>query len=378
MTADSQLGLVVSSNAQDDITDTELEITTPVAADPVSSAAATLVQYIQPPALYQPASSNVALPPAAPTLELQASPDPPTATPCVAPACAIPPAALPSPTALAAGLIAPSPQAPLLNNGTLAMPHIRYGSPPPAKRRKCGGRHMRAWAGMPNIVYHQGANGTQGYWGPEGMYPYDNMLMHYGDKGQFTTYGTMFINDTVVNGLHPYLFMGNGTILDGQRHGGAQQVFVAAAAAHAVVAAVRAAVAAATVATVATAAVATAAAAIAATAAAIAAAASPAAAAAIRAIAIHATAAASPAAASTRGEGGGEGGEGGGEGGEGEGGEGEGGGEGGDGDGGHEGEGGGGGEGDGGGEQGDGGGEQGCGGNEGGNCCQGNECPNEN
>ncbi|KAJ2438682.1 hypothetical protein GGF42_008215, partial [Coemansia sp. RSA 2424] len=179
MTADSQLGLVVSSNVQDDITDTELEITTPVAADPVSSAAATLVQYIQPPALYQPASSNVALPPAAPTLELQASPDPPTATPCVAPARAIPPAALPSPTALAAGLMAPTPQVPLLNNGTLAMPHIRYGSPPPAKRRKCGGRHMRAWAGMPNIVYHQGTNGTQGYWGPEGMYPYDNMLMHY-------------------------------------------------------------------------------------------------------------------------------------------------------------------------------------------------------
>ncbi|KAJ2415271.1 hypothetical protein GGI10_001804, partial [Coemansia sp. RSA 2530] len=94
------------------------------------------------------------------------------------------------------------------------MPHIRYGSPPPVKQRKCG-RHMRPWAGMPKIVYHPGVNGTLGYWGPEGMYPYDNMIMQYGDKNQFTSFGTMFINDTVVNGLHPYLFMGNGTILDG-------------------------------------------------------------------------------------------------------------------------------------------------------------------
>ncbi|KAJ2814412.1 hypothetical protein FBU31_007297, partial [Coemansia sp. 'formosensis'] len=74
---------------------------------------------------------------------------------------------------------------------------------------------MRPWAGMPKIVYHPGVNRTLGYWGPEGMYPYDNMLMNYGDKNQFTSYGTMFINDTVVNGLHPYLFLGNGTILDG-------------------------------------------------------------------------------------------------------------------------------------------------------------------
>ncbi|KAJ2437418.1 hypothetical protein GGF42_008639 [Coemansia sp. RSA 2424] len=161
------------------------------------------------------------------------------------------------------------------------------------------------------------------------MYPYDNMLMHYGDKGQFTTYGTMFINDTVVNGLHPYLFMGNGTILDGWMETGNDTAALSKV--------------------------------------------------------LNGTApcCCQHPCCGGGGEGGGEGGEGGeggGEGGEGEGGEGEGGGEGGDGDGGHEGEGGGGGEGDGdgGGEQGGGGGEQGGGGNEGGNCCQGNECPNEN
>ncbi|KAJ2737851.1 hypothetical protein GGI20_006368, partial [Coemansia sp. BCRC 34301] len=156
---------------------------------------------------------------------LQVLPDLPSTTPCVESAVSIVPVAFPPSNAAGAvpqesspspiEILSPSPQAPLLNNATLASPHIHYGSPPPPKQRKSGGRHMRPWAGMPNIVYHQGVNGTQGYWGPEGMYPYDNMLMRYGDKNQYSAYGTMFINETVVNGLHPYLFMGNGTILDG-------------------------------------------------------------------------------------------------------------------------------------------------------------------
>ncbi|KAJ2708830.1 hypothetical protein H4R23_006931, partial [Coemansia sp. Cherry 401B] len=74
---------------------------------------------------------------------------------------------------------------------------------------------MKPWAGMPNIIYHPGVNGTQGYWGPEGMYPFDNVMMRFGDNNEGLSYGTMFINDTVVNGLHPYLFMGNGTMIDG-------------------------------------------------------------------------------------------------------------------------------------------------------------------
>ncbi|KAJ1807293.1 hypothetical protein LPJ75_004838, partial [Coemansia sp. RSA 2598] len=76
-------------------------------------------------------------------------------------------------------------------------------------------KHMRPWSETKKLVYHPGVNGTQGYWGPEGMYPYDNVLMRFGDSNQYQSYGTMFINDTVVNGLHPYLFVGNGTMIDG-------------------------------------------------------------------------------------------------------------------------------------------------------------------
>ncbi|KAJ1727064.1 hypothetical protein LPJ72_006104, partial [Coemansia sp. Benny D160-2] len=68
---------------------------------------------------------------------------------------------------------------------------------------------------MPNIIYHQGVNGTKSYWGPEGMYPFDNVVMRFGEKDQYQAYGTMFINDTVVNGLHPYVFIGNDTLIDG-------------------------------------------------------------------------------------------------------------------------------------------------------------------
>ncbi|KAJ2890981.1 hypothetical protein GGI21_005991, partial [Coemansia aciculifera] len=193
MTADTQLGLVSNSNTQDDITDTELEVTTPLAADSALSVAS-VIQYIQPLTHCQPASSDVAIPPAVATLEVQVSLDLPAITPSAELACSTAPSTVPSSTLIAADsqVSSPVPPEPLLNNATLATPRIRYGSPPsPAnKRRKCGGRHMRPWAGMPNIVYHQGVNGTQGYWGPEGMYPYDNMLMHYGDKNQFTAYGT--------------------------------------------------------------------------------------------------------------------------------------------------------------------------------------------
>ncbi|KAJ2880191.1 hypothetical protein H4R27_004869 [Coemansia aciculifera] len=289
MTADSQLGLTVSLNTQDDITDAELEVTTTSLATDSVSSAVTLVQYIQSPVLYQSPSNDVTLPLiASPTLQLQTPLDPLYSTPSDTPTCSIAPVASSSITA-DAQVPSPSLQAPQLNNATLAMPRIRYGSPPPSKRRKCG-RHMRPWAGMPNIIYHPGVNGTLGYWGPQGMYPYDNMLMHYGDKNQFTSYGTMFINDTVVNGLHPYLFMGNGTILDGWMEAGNDttalnkvlNVFAAAAAAHVAAAAVRAAVAAATVVIAVTAVVVIAAVAIAAIAAVIVAVASLAAAAAIR------------------------------------------------------------------------------------------------
>ncbi|KAJ2090337.1 hypothetical protein IW138_002763 [Coemansia sp. RSA 986] len=74
---------------------------------------------------------------------------------------------------------------------------------------------MQEWDGMPKIVYHQGVNGTHGYWGPEGMYPFDNVVMRFGEKDEYQAYGTMFINDTVVNGLHPYVFIGNDTLIDG-------------------------------------------------------------------------------------------------------------------------------------------------------------------
>ncbi|KAJ2795077.1 hypothetical protein H4R21_005260, partial [Coemansia helicoidea] len=47
------------------------------------------------------------------------------------------------------------------------------------------------------------------------MYPYDTVTMRFGDKNQFLSIGTMFVNDTVVDGLHPYIFMGNGTLIDG-------------------------------------------------------------------------------------------------------------------------------------------------------------------
>ncbi|KAJ2055790.1 hypothetical protein GGI17_006521 [Coemansia sp. S146] len=293
MTADSQLGLTVSLNTQDDITDAELEVTTTSLATDSVSSAVTLVQYIQSPVLYQPPSSDVTLPlVASPTLQLHTSLDLLCSTPSDTPTCSISPVAS---SLIAADAQVPSPslQAPQLNNATLAMPRICYGSPPPSKRRKCG-RHMRPWAGMPNIIYHPGVNGTLGYWGPQGMYPYDNMLMHYGDKNQFTSYGTMFINDTVVNGLHPYLFMGNGTILDGWMEAGndttalnkcAETVFVAVVAARAAAAAVRAAVAVATVVIAVTVVVAIAAVAIAAIAAVIVAVASLVAAAAIRATA---------------------------------------------------------------------------------------------
>ncbi|KAJ2821945.1 hypothetical protein GGI24_004074, partial [Coemansia furcata] len=163
---------------------------------------------------------------------------------------------------------------------------------------------------MPKIVYHPGVNRTLGYWGPEGMYPYDNMLMNYGDKNQFTSYGTMFINDTVVNGLHPYLFLGNGTILDGWMETGndttalnkvcVEAASVAAAAVHVAVVAARAVVAAATVAIAATVAAAIVVVAIVATAVAIAAAASLVAAAAIRVTVNPVIVAASPAAAKIR------------------------------------------------------------------------------
>ncbi|KAJ1814663.1 hypothetical protein LPJ56_004790, partial [Coemansia sp. RSA 2599] len=133
-------------------------------------------------------------------------------------------------------------------------------------------------------------NGTQGYWGPEGMYPYDNVLMRFGDSNQYQSYGTMFINDTVVNGLHPYLFVGNGTMIDGWMVSmGLPFAETACAAAAAARAAVAAALVVAAVATVATAVIAVVV---------IAAAANAAIAAAIAVAASRAAAAANPAAAS--------------------------------------------------------------------------------
>ncbi|KAJ2852287.1 hypothetical protein IWW36_000430 [Coemansia brasiliensis] len=146
-------------------------------------------------------------------------------------------------------------------------------------------KHMNSWIDMPKIVYHPGVNGTQGYWGPEGMYPFDNVIMRFGNNNEHLSYGTMFINDTVVNGLHPYLFMGNDTLIDGWMRFEVI-AYVVAVVAHVAAAAVRVVAAAAIAVTVAIAAAATAAAANAATAAATVAA------------AILAAVAASPAAAS--------------------------------------------------------------------------------
>ncbi|KAJ1724502.1 hypothetical protein LPJ53_001272, partial [Coemansia erecta] len=142
-------------------------------------------------------------------------------------------------------------------------------------------KHMHSWAGTRQLVYHTGVNGTQGYWGPEGMYPYDNMLMRFGDKNQYQSYGTMFVNDTVVDGLHPYLFI----------------VYVVAAAARVAAAVAHAVAAAVTAATVVTAAAAIAAAASVAIAAATVAVANRAAAVANRAAASHAAASAAARAA---------------------------------------------------------------------------------
>ncbi|KAJ2822823.1 hypothetical protein IWW50_004048, partial [Coemansia erecta] len=89
------------------------------------------------------------------------------------------------------------------------------GLPPSPNDHRRQAKHMKPWVGMPKIVYHPSVNGTKGYWGPEGMYPFDNVMMRFGDNDEYQSYGTMFINDTVVDGLHPYLFMGNGTMIDG-------------------------------------------------------------------------------------------------------------------------------------------------------------------
>ncbi|KAJ2454280.1 hypothetical protein EV183_001646 [Coemansia sp. RSA 2336] len=83
------------------------------------------------------------------------------------------------------------------------------------RRAQSQSKHMNSWVDMPKIVYHPSVNGTQGYWGPEGMYPFDNVIMRFGDNNEHLAYGTMFINDTVVDGLHPYIFMGNDTLIDG-------------------------------------------------------------------------------------------------------------------------------------------------------------------
>ncbi|KAJ1666552.1 hypothetical protein EV178_002163 [Coemansia sp. RSA 1646] len=192
-------------------------------------------------------------------------------------------------------------------------------------QRQCHKKHMQEWDGMPKIVYHQGVNGTHGYWGPEGMYPFDNVVMRFGEKDEYQAYGTMFINDTVVNGLHPYVFIGNDTLIDGWMVIGndttalnnvyADRICVAAAVVLAVVAAAHAAAAVAIAVIVATVAAATAAAVNVATAVAIAAVASH-----VAAVANHAAANRAAASAATAqccgGEGGGEGGgeEGGGEG----------------------------------------------------------------
>ncbi|KAJ1767439.1 hypothetical protein LPJ74_005353 [Coemansia sp. RSA 1843] len=164
---------------------------------------------------------------------------------------------------------------------------------------------MQEWDGMPKIVYHQGVNGTHGYWGPEGMYPFDNVVMRFGEKDEYQAYGTMFINDTVVNGLHPYVFIGNDTLIDGWMVIGndttalnnvqyADRICVAAAVVLAVVAAAHAAAAVAIAVIVATVAAATAAAVNVATAVAIAAVASH-----VAAVANHAAANRAAASAAT-------------------------------------------------------------------------------